>query len=342
MNWLDKEQVQKCWQKYRQALKSYVGKHKPSISVPEFCVDVNLWAQLLNDDIDRKWLEKYIKTKSFLHIVVAAIVINSITLGLMTIENLSSTSYYVLSFIDAVCIMIFAAEVSARIYIEGRSFFSNGWDVFDFTIVVISIIAGEAEASVLRVLRVFRIMHLVYEMPVLRNVLRGFIAAVPQVQSAIFLLGIIFYASSIMATAYFGDAFPDWFGSIGKSAYSLFQIMTLESWSMGIVRPIMSKYPYAWMFFIPFIVFTTYIILNLFVGIIVSAIQSSQDHESYELEEGHNKKIVTLYQLKKHLDKLEKEQEKLVSIITNSKNNKSSTKTNTTSGKAAKKPKKQQ
>lgn len=311
---LNKDVIRQYWQK----IKAYAKNRIPS-AMPDFSqikVDsAQLKAMALDDDIDKKWLAKSIQTKTFIHVVVTAIVVNSITLGLMTIENLSSTAYYLLSFIDAVCIMIFAAEVTARIYIEGRSFFSNGWDVFDFAIVVISIVAGEAEASVLRVLRVFRIMHLVYELPVLRNVLRGFIAAVPQVQSAIFLLGIIFYASSIMATAYFGDAFPDWFGSIGKSAYSLFQIMTLESWSMGIARPVMSKYPYAWLFFIPFIIFTTYIILNLFVGIIVSAIQSSQDHESYGLEKGHKEKIVTLNHLKQHLDRLELQQEKLVAII---------------------------
>jgi voltage-gated sodium channel len=95
--------------------------------------------------------------------------------------------------------------------------------------------------------------------------------------SVVVLLSLIFYVFSVMATKLFGGAFPDWFGTIGASAYSLFQIMTLESWSMGIVRPVMVQFPYAWLFFVPYIVVTTFSVLNLFIGIIVSAMQSEHD-----------------------------------------------------------------
>jgi voltage-gated sodium channel len=93
-------------------------------------------------------------------------------------------------------------------------------------------------------------------------------------------MGLVYYVFSVMATKLFGSAFPDWFGSIGHSAYSLFQIMTLESWSMGIVRPVMEVYPLAWLFFIPFIVCTTFTVLNLFIGIIVSAMQAEHEAEA--------------------------------------------------------------
>jgi voltage-gated sodium channel len=95
--------------------------------------------------------------------------------------------------------------------------------------------------------------------------------------SIIALLSLIYYVFSVMATNLFGDTFPQWFGTVGESAYSLFQIMTLESWSMGIVRPVMVQFPYAWLFFVPYIVVTTFSVLNLFIGIIVSAMQSEHD-----------------------------------------------------------------
>ena len=100
--------------------------------------------------------------------------------------------------------------------------------------------------------------------------------------SIVALLALLYYVFSVMATKLFGAAFPEWFGSIGASAYSLFQIMTLESWSMGIVRPVMEVYPLAWAFFVPFILITSFAVLNLFIAIIVNAMQSQHDTENKE------------------------------------------------------------
>jgi voltage-gated sodium channel len=134
--------------------------------------------------------------------------------------------------------------------------------------------------SVLRALRILRVLRLVSMVPSLRRVVGGLVAALPGMGSIMLLLTLVFYVFSVMATKLFGAAFPDWFGTIARSAYSLFQIMTLESWSMGIVRPVMEVFPYAWMFFIPFIVCTTFTVLNLFIGIIVSAMQAEHEEEA--------------------------------------------------------------
>jgi voltage-gated sodium channel len=84
---------------------------------------------------------------------------------------------------------------------------------------------------------------------------------------------IFFYTAAVLATQLFGSTHPQWFGDLGSSLYTLFQIMTLESWSMGIVRPVMESHPWAWAFFVPFIILATFTILNLFLGIIVSTMQ---------------------------------------------------------------------
>ena len=114
-------------------------------------------------------------------------------------------------------------------------------------------------------------------MPALRRVVGGLIAALPGMSSIVVLMAMLFYVAAVMATNLFGDAFPDWFGHLGASLYTLFQVMTLESWSMGIVRPVMEAYPYAWMFFVPFILLSTYAVLNLFIGVIVSAMQEETE-----------------------------------------------------------------
>jgi voltage-gated sodium channel len=84
---------------------------------------------------------------------------------------------------------------------------------------------------------------------------------------------------AVIATNLFAATYPEWFGDIGRSLYTLFQIMTLESWSMGIARPVMANFPYAWAFFVPFILIATFTMLNLFVAIIVSAMQTYEEHD---------------------------------------------------------------
>jgi voltage-gated sodium channel len=107
-------------------------------------------------------------------------------------------------------------------------------------------------------------------------VVGGLLSALPGLGSVTAIIGIIFYVAAVIATGLFGAAFPNWFGTLGESAFTLFQIMTLESWAMGIVRPVMEVYPLAWAFFLLFILASTFTLLNLFIAVIVNAIQ--QEH----------------------------------------------------------------
>ena len=116
-------------------------------------------------------------------------------------------------------------------------------------------------------------------LPRLRFIVEALLHAVPGISSIAGLMLLLFYVFAVMATGLFGEAFPQWFGSIGASMYTLFQIMTLESWSMGIVRPVMEQYPYAWLFFVPFILIATFTMLNLFIGIIVDTMQTMHEAE---------------------------------------------------------------
>jgi voltage-gated sodium channel len=131
----------------------------------------------------------------------------------------------------------------------------------------------------LRALRILRVLRVLSVAPRLRRVVEGFITALPGMGSVFLLMTIIFYIGSVIATKLFSDQFPEWFGSLPASAYSLFQIMTLESWSMGIVRPVMEVYPYAWVFFVPFILVTTFAVVNLLVGLIVNSMQDAHNEE---------------------------------------------------------------
>jgi voltage-gated sodium channel len=214
---------------------------------------------------------------------MALIVVNAITLGLETSPAAMAAAGPLLTVVDGTILTIFVVEIGARISVRRLAFFRDPWSLFDFFVVGVALVPATGNLSVLRALRILRVLRLITVMPSLRRVVGGLIAALPGMGSVVVLLALLYYVFSVMATKLFGTEFPEWFGSIGASAYSLFQIMTLESWSMGIVRPVMEKFPYAWAFFVPYIIVTTFAVLNLFIGIVVNAMQS--EHEKAVAEE---------------------------------------------------------
>jgi voltage-gated sodium channel len=225
-------------------------------------------------------LRTLIESRRFDAAITALIVLNAITLGLETSPRAMEAAGPLLVVVDRFILGVFVLELAARFFVYRGGFFRDPWRIFDLLVVAFALIPATGNLSVLRALRILRVLRLVSILPSLRRVVTGFIAALPGMGSIMLLMGLVYYVFSVMATKLFGSAFPDWFGSIGHSAYSLFQIMTLESWSMGIVRPVMEVYPLAWLFFIPFIVCTTFTVLNLFIGIIVSAMQAEHEAEA--------------------------------------------------------------
>lgn len=217
--------------------------------------------------------------------IMAVILFNAAILGLETSDAAIAVAGPVIKTLDTICLVIFVLELLAKLYAQGLRFFRDGWNVFDFLIIAISLVPAGEGLTILRALRILRLLRVVSVAPALRRVVEGFVTALPGMASVFLLMGIIFYIASVMATSLFGDTFPQWFGTLGKSAYSLFQIMTLESWSMGIVRPVMEQFPYSWLLFVPFIVMTAFTVLNLFIGVIVDAMQHEHELEAREERE---------------------------------------------------------
>jgi voltage-gated sodium channel len=218
-------------------------------------------------------LARWVESKSVQNVVIAVILLNGLILGLETEPAVMDRFGTVLRIVDKACLLVFVIELAAKMSAYRLWFWRNGWNWFDFIVVAIALAPGAGPWAVLRSLRILRVLRLLTVMPQLRKVVAAFIHAIPGLSGVIVLMAVFFYTMAVLATNLFGAAFPDWFGSIGASLFSLFQIMTLESWSMGIVRPVMEVFPWAWMFFVPFIVIATFTILNLFIGIIVSTMQ---------------------------------------------------------------------
>jgi voltage-gated sodium channel len=232
--------------------------------------------------------------------IVAVIIFNAIILGMETSKTIMATAGPLITLLDQICLAIFVIELAAKLFAQRLQFFRNGWNIFDFIIVGVSLIPGNGGLSVLRALRILRVLRVISVVPSLRRVVEGFVTALPGMGSVFLLMGIVFYIAAVMATKLFGDSFPQWFGTLGASGYSLFQIMTLESWSMGIVRPVMEVYPYAWAFFVPFIMVTTFAVVNLLVGLIVNSMQDAHAEEGNAATDAYRDEVM------KKLDAIEK------------------------------------
>ncbi len=247
-------------------------------------------------------LKNIIENKYFVTFITLVIIINAITLGLETSKNIKTDYGVYLSLIDKIALTIFTIELLAKIFVYKFKFFRDGWNIFDFIIVVVSLIPASGPFSVLRAFRIFRTLRLLSIVPSMKRIIQAIFISIPGILSVGTIIILIFYISSVLTTTFFGDKFYEWFGTVGNSMYTLFQIMTLESWSMGIVRPVMKEFPLAWLFFVPFILVTTFAVLNLFIGIIVDAMQQIANDENTEdklsEKELHNKIVNIEKQLK--------------------------------------------
>ncbi len=224
-------------------------------------------------------LRTLIESIGFQRFIITVIVINAITLGLETSEAVMGAAGGVLIALDRLALAIFVVEIALKLLAYRHRFFTSGWNLFDFTIVAITLAPTGEGMAVLRALRILRALRLVSVIPSMRKVVNALLRALPGMGSVLALLLLVFYVSSVMSTKLFGADFPEWFGSIGASFYTLFQVMTLESWSMGIVRPVMEVHPLAWVFFVLFILLTTFAVLNLFIAIVVDAMTEVEHQE---------------------------------------------------------------
>jgi voltage-gated sodium channel len=227
-------------------------------------------------------------------VIIALILINAVLLGLETWPVAMAVAGGAILALDEAILSVFVLEIALRLYVHRGAFWRDPWSLFDFAVVAIALVPATGPLAVLRALRVLRVLRLLTLVPSMRRVVGALLGAIPGLLSIGLLLAIVYYVFAVIATNLFAAAYPEWFGHLGRSLYTLFQIMTLESWSMGIARPVMEGFPYAWAFFVPFILVATFTMLNLFIAIIVNAMQSYSETE-------HRETVAAVAQVSEHL-----------------------------------------
>lgn len=240
-------------------------------------------------------LGKFIEHPRTQRVILYLILINAVLLGLETSPGVMNRFGTLIRLMDQAILAIFVIEILLRIAVHRLAFFRDPWSLFDFLVIGIALLPATGQLSVLRTLRVLRVLRVLTVVPSMRRVVAALLGAIPGLASIALVLGIIYYVFAVIATNLFATSFPEWFGNLGKSLYTLFQVMTLESWSMGIARPVMDQHPLAWIFFITFILVATFTMLNLFIAIIVNAMQNYSESE-------HRDNLDALDQTRVHIE----------------------------------------
>ncbi|MEO1037914.1 MAG: ion transporter [Pseudomonadota bacterium] len=243
-------------------------------------------------------LEAFVESGLFRHSITALILINAIILGAETYP-LPAQLAATLQTIDQIVVGVFVVELLLKLLAWRGRFFQSGWNWFDAIVVGISLIPDAGAFTVLRALRVLRLFRLFSVVPEMRSVVEALGKAIPGMGAIMMVLGLIFYVASVMGSKLFSETHPHFFADLGASAFTLFQVMTLESWSMSVARPVIEQHPFAWAFFVAFIILTSFAVLNLFIAVIVDSLQSKHfDDEAHRQETAHDERELLLDELR--------------------------------------------
>lgn len=221
-------------------------------------------------------MERFIERPIVRDVIMGLIIANAIVLGVLTYaEHLPGWLVTLLSFFDSAVTAIFVVEILLKLFVYRLQFFKLGWNWFDFIIIGVSLIPGGSPFTVLRALRVLRLLRLLHLIPTMKRITEALLTALPGMGAILAILGLVFYVSIVMATYLFsGSQNTDNFATLTASALTMFEVLTMEGWN-GHMRDLLDEYPFAWAFFIPFILFTVWAILNLFTAVIVDSLQDS-------------------------------------------------------------------
>lgn len=227
------------------------------------------------DDTPRARVARLVLSTPFQRVVIGLILFNAVTLGLETSDSIMESWGVLLHTLDRIVLVAFTIELVLRIYAFRGRFFRDPWGLFDLAIVAVSWAPDSGPLAVLRALRVLRVLRLVSVVPSLRNVVEAMLAALPGMGSIVLLMLLVFYVAAVMAVKLFGDAMEE-FATLGAAFFTLFQLMAMDDFG-NLVRQAMEHQPLAWLFFIPFSVVATFVVLNLFIGVIVESIQTLRE-----------------------------------------------------------------
>lgn len=223
--------------------------------------------------------QKITENLNFQRFIIAVIVFNGAIVGMETYPGIMARWEELLEAANRLCLAIFTVEIALRILAHGRRpwrFFTDGWNVFDFVIVAAAYLPGLAEQStLLRLIRLLRVLRLLSTLPSLQMMVAALVHSIPRIGQMALMASLLFYIYAVAGTSLFGDHDPEHWGSLHVALLSLFRTLTLEDWT-DLMYTAMEAYPWAWLFFVSFVLLATFIIFNMLIGIILNSMEEAR------------------------------------------------------------------
>ena len=220
--------------------------------------------------VNKKWFE---------YTIIGLILVNAAVLGLETSASINQKYHSLFSYINQFVLAVFVLEAAMKItavYPTIGKYFRDGWNVFDFTIVVLSFVPATGQFAIIaRLARLLRVLRLISALPELRLIVSTLIKSIPSMANVILLMAVIFYVYAIMGFHLFHEHDPQHWGNVGIALLSLFRIATLEDWT-DLMYTGMELSPIAWIFFVSFVVIGTFVVINLFIAIIINNLDDAK------------------------------------------------------------------
>ena len=247
-------------------------------------------------------IRRLVESAPFQAAVLALVLINAVLLGMETLAPVRAAIGPEILAFDRVIVVLFAVEIVIRIYAAPAAYFRNGWNIFDFVIVVISLLAASSGLAAVRAFRVLRVLRIVTVIPRMRLVASALLDSIPGIASVGIVIVLIVYVFAVIGANLYGGDHPTIFGDVFAAMYTLFQVMTLEGWA-EIASEVAATHPRSWMFFLAFVLIATFTMLNLFVAIVVKTVEEEEDPK-FELLKAQNERILAeLAELKARQDR---------------------------------------
>ena len=252
--------------------------------------------------------------KLFETFVIVVIVVSALVIGASTYDFPPAVLPF-FQVMDWAVTLFFLAEIIVRMLADGslRRFFSQGWNVFDFVIVVASLIPVEESQMALlgRLLRIFRVLRLVSIIPELRVLLNAFLRAIPRMGYVSLLMFIIFYIYAAMGSIFFAGINEGLWGNITISMLTLFRVATFEDWT-DVMYETMGEYPLSWIYYLTFIFVVAFVFLNMMIGIVVETLQT--EHERMDLADGKGE-AAEVHWIREHTEAMEQRLDRIERLL---------------------------
>lgn len=252
---------------------------------------------------------RIVSHRAFEFFIIGIILISALLIGLETSADLVAQYEEQIAWGNRIVLGIFIIEAILKMWALAPSpgrYFKEGWNVFDFSIILMALIPSTGDLAMLaRLARLLRVLRLISAIPELRLIVATLMKSIPSMGNIMLLMGVIFYIYAVAGQQLFHAHDPQHWDNLGISLLTLFRIVTLEDWT-DVMYTAMEMHPLSWIYFVSFVIMGTFVIINLFIAVVLNNLEEAKEERLKELRQPPTRDC-----LLKELDQTQKALEQL-------------------------------